>query len=713
MTTVQKRDHEPVTKLRQLAESVGLLLEWIGSDDRPQSLSEERQRSMLERLGWPASDDDEITASLTRWRERQHPAAFDRLPPMLIADQGRPLRVPVADSGDCGFSIRLESGEMLDGRLDAEGHLPEIEEIGYHRVSFLTERGDDSVSRLLAVAPPRCFTLQDIAADRGEAQPSYWGVAVQLYGLRRDGDAGIGDLSALDELCDAVAEAGADAVAISPVHALFAAHPERFSPYSPSSRLFHNVWHASPESLFDEETLERARAPFVESMTQQESLALIDWPASARLKLAMLERLFLHVQRDESALEWRSRLVAFRRDGGEGLERHCRFEVLQAHADEADWRQWPEAWRDPRSEEVEAFAEQHRESITFAVFLQWLVAAGLDRVQQNACRAGMAVGLIADLAVGVDPAGSQAWSDPKELYQGLSVGSPPDAFNAHGQSWGVAAFSPEGLVDAGYHGFLAMLRASLAHAGGLRIDHVLGLSRLWLVPEGESAQQGAYLRYPLEDLLRLVSLESWRHRAIVIGEDLGTVEEGLRDTLAARGVLGMSVMWFERDGADFLRSDTWRESTMATTSTHDLPTVAGWWLGNDLQWRDRLGLLAEDETLHGLHEARGEDRQRLARVCGLCDDRDDASESVDLDAMDVENVIDAALLHVARTPTPLALFPLEDLLGLHEQANLPGTFDEHPNWRRRLPVPAPQALSEPRVQQRLKRIESTRRERRT
>ncbi|MGM8849612.1 4-alpha-glucanotransferase [Salinicola halophyticus] len=730
----------PGGSLQQLAEAVGLLVDWTGSDGQPQSLSPARQREMLTHLGWPAGDDDEIAASLARWRARHRPASFEQLPPLLIADQGAPWRVPVVDGSGCAFALRLESGETLDGHLDASGCLPAIEETGYHRVSFLTERGDESVTRVLAVAPPRCFTLDDTAREQGEARPSYWGVAVQLYALRRDDDGGIGDLQALAELCTSVARAGADAVAISPMHALFAAHPERFSPYSPSSRLFYNVWHAAPECLFDEQTLSQARAPFSEAMAKQATLELIDWPASARLKLSMLERLFVHVQHDEGALAWRSQLVAFRRDGGDGLERHCRFEVLQAHADVADWRQWPQAWQDPGSDTVEAFAEQHREAITFAVFLQWLVAAGLDRVQTEARRAGMAMGLIADLAVGVDPAGSQAWSDPSELFPGLSVGSPPDAFNAQGQSWGVAAFSPEGLVDSGYRGFLAMLRASLAHAGGLRIDHVLGLSRLWLVPEGASAQQGAYLRYPLDDLLRLVSLESWRHRAIVIGEDLGTVEEGLREKLAARGVLGMSVMWFERDGEAFLPADAWRETTMATTSTHDLPTVAGWWLENDLRWRDRLGLLAPQETLAELSEQRRQDRHRLASVCGLDeiatavgsekahgdsgdvfnDSSDGSSDDSSGDAnggsnegVNVDDVIDAVLVHVATTPTPLALFPLEDLLGLKEQANLPGTFDEHPNWRRRLPAPAPQALNDSAVQQRLARIDRVRRERRT
>ncbi|NRB55904.1 MAG: 4-alpha-glucanotransferase [Salinicola sp.] len=697
--------------LHQLAAAVGLLLEWVGSNDQRQTLPADRQRAMLTRLGWPAGDDEEVAASLARWRSRQRPGSFGRLPPMLLADQGQSAPVPVAEAGGSAFTVRFESGELLEGRLDAAGHLPPMGETGYHSVSFLTPTGDESVTRILAVAPSRCFTLDDIARERRDARASYWGVAAQLYGLRRDGDGGIGDLVALDDLCETVARAGADAVAISPLHALFAAHPERYSPYSPSSRLFYNVWHASPECLFDDETLAWARAPFSEAMEQQSALALIDWPASARLKLSMLERLFLHVQRDESALAWRSQLVAFRRDGGDSLERHCRFEVLQAQAKCSDWRQWSEAWRDPGSDAVEAFAEQHREAITFAVFLQWLMAAGLDRVQHNARRAGMAVGLIADLAVGVDPAGSQAWSDPHELFQGLTVGSPPDAFNAQGQGWGVAAFSPEGLVDSGYRGFLAMLRAGLAHAGGLRIDHILGLSRLWLVPEGESPQRGAYLRYPLDDLLRLVALESWRHRAIVIGEDLGTVEADFRERLAAKGILGMSVMWFEREGDAFLPADAWREHTLATTSTHDLPTVAGWWRENDLRWRERLGWLEGSESHAHLSEQRREDRRRLALVCGLGEVV--ADDGIAGDRVDVDDLIDAALGHVASTPTPLALFPLEDLMGLEEQANLPGTVDEHPNWRRRLPVPAPQALEARTVRQRLTRIDRIRRGRRS
>lgn len=693
--------------LRELAEAVGLLLEWTDSDDRHCSLPVERQRAMLTRLGWPADNGEAVAQSLQRWRSLHRPAQLSQLPSLLIADQGTGYRITCDQAGDMAYALRLENGETREGRLDAEGRLPPIEVTGYHRLALLQAGGDECVTRTLAVTPPRCFSPADLDAGNDAHAGALWGVTVQLYGLRREGDAGIGDLQALDTLCQRLAPVGADAVAISPVHALFGAHPERFSPYSPSSRLYYNVWHAAPECLFDADTVARARAPFADAMTLQEQQALIDWPASVHLKLAMLERLFLHMQRDESALEWRSQFVAFRRDGGESLERHCRFEVLQAQAEEPDWRRWPPSWQDPTSAEVETFAEQHREAITFAAFLQWLTAAGLDRVQRRAIDSGMRIGLIADLAVGVDPAGSQAWSHPDELLTEFSVGAPPDAFNAQGQTWGVAAFSPSGLVASGYQGFLAMLRAGFAHAGGLRIDHILGFSRLWLVPQGESARQGAYLRFPFDDMLRLVALESWRHRAIVIGEDLGTVEAGLRERLSARGVLGMSVMWFERDGDDYLPATEWRSDTMATTSTHDLPTVAGWWQGVDLRWRERLGLLGEGETLSGLIEQRCQARRRLARTWELDAIADD--DGIAGDDIDIDDVVDAALVHVASTPTPLALLPLEDLLGLMEQANLPGTLDEHPNWRRRLPLTVDQSLDDPQVKRRLQRIAHLRR----
>ncbi|WP_110668940.1 4-alpha-glucanotransferase [Salinicola halophilus] len=693
-------DRDP-SSLRALAEAVGLILEWSGSDDQPKTLAPERQREMLARLGFSADDETQASESLDRLRQRLPPYDCQTLPPLLIADQGVSYAVPLMSGAGMAFTLRLESGETLEGQLDDWGCLPIVRACGYHSLTLMGRRGEECATRTLAVAPSRCFMPSDVLSSPSPST-RLWGVAAQLYGLRREGDGGLGDLESLAALCESLGSAGADALAISPIHAQLGDDGRNYSPYSPSSRLYYNVWHAAPEALFDAETLAKVREPFADAMAAQEQQTLIDWPTSVRLKLEMLERLFDHVQRDESALAWRSQFVAFRRDGGEALERHCRFEALQAHAETRDWRQWPAEWQNAYSDTVEAFVDEHRETVTFAAFLQWLMAAGLDAVQQRAKEAGMSVGLIADLAVGVDPSGSQAWSFPEEMLTTFSVGAPPDAFNAHGQKWGVAAFSPLGLVDSGYRGFLGMLRAGFAHAGGLRIDHILGLSRLWLIPEGVEADGGAYLRYPLDDMLRLVALESWRHRAIVIGEDLGTVEAGLREQLESRGVLGISVFWFERDGDDFLPAAKWRSGTMATTTTHDLPTIAGWWQGHDLEWRESLGLFGEGETLEGSRAERRRDRRRLAEACGL--GFADADDGLDSDAIAVDTVIDAVIDFVNATPTALTLLPLEDVLGLIEQPNLPGTIDEHPNWRRRLTAPASELLKAPAAQQRLSRI---------
>jgi 4-alpha-glucanotransferase len=384
--------------------------------------------------------------------------------------------------------------------------------------------------------------------------PPLWGVAAQLYGLRRTGDGGIGDYSALARLAVESAKRGAHALAVSPTHAMFSAEPERFSPYSPSSRLWLNVTHIDVEAVFGAQAARAAieAAQAGDTWTQLERLNLIDWPKAVRLKLKVLRTLFeqfcVHDRAQDAplALEFN----AFCVHGGRSLEDHARFEALQAvqlaqAEPNGHWRNWPEALRNPRSAEVEAFANANRHEVEFYLFLQWLAAKGLSQAQLAARDAGMAVGLIADLAVGCDSAGSHAWSYRDDMLQGVSVGAPPDLFNQAGQAWGLTTFSPRAMRTQGFSAFIDMLRAAFAHAGGVRIDHILGLRRLWLVPDGESAANGAYLRYPLEDMLRLIALESWRHRSIVIGEDLGTVPPGFRERLDEHGIEGIRVLWFE------------------------------------------------------------------------------------------------------------------------------------------------------------------------
>jgi 4-alpha-glucanotransferase len=499
--------------------------------------------------------------------------------------------------------------------------------------------------------PPRAFTLDRRA----------WGVGVQGYSLRGPGCPEFGDFGALAAFAAEAGGAGADALAISPVHALFAADAGRYSPYGPSSRLFLNGLYA------------RARTPPARDAGDGE---LIDWPRAIPAKLGRLRR-------DHAALEDRAGLDAFIAAGGQDLRDHAVFEAIHGHVfprlGSHGWQAWPAALHDPRSEAVAAFAREHASEVDFHLFLQWRADADLAAAQAAALKAGMAVGLIADIAVGMDGGGSHAWSRPGDLLKGLSIGAPPDAFQAEGQDWGLAAFSPMALRASNYDGFRATLRAAMRHSGGVRIDHVMGLRRLWLVPHGAGPTEGAYLTYPFEDLLRIVAEESQACRAVVVAEDLGTVPPGFRETLQERGIMGMRVLWFERtlDGG-FIPPGQWTAAAAALTTTHDLPTVAGWWRGRDLDWAERLGRKADGP------DKRAADRARLWSACGAQGPAP-APEAP-------RPAVDAAIALVASTPCELALIAAEDLLGLDEQPNLPGTMQEHPNWRRRLP---PHPLSHP------------------
>ncbi|MBC7800364.1 MAG: 4-alpha-glucanotransferase, partial [Gemmatimonadaceae bacterium] len=553
---------------------------------------------------------------------------------------------------------------------------------GYQRLTL------DGHRTVLAVAPARCFSIQDAAPGQ---RP--WVLAVQLYALRRAGDAGLGDLGALQDLIGPAASRGAAGIAISPMHAQFSADVDRFSPYSPSSRTLLNVLHSRLDMPQDPET------------ARLEAMDLVDWPAASRQRLGALRAMF-----DGADAATLVGVAAFRAQEGNALETHARFEALHAYHFGADptqwhWRTWPEAYRNPASPAVASFAQAHSTEVAFHAFLQWQADRSLAQTQRVALDAGMPIGLIADLAVGADSGGSQCWSRQEEMLIGLSVGAPPDLLSPQGQNWGLAAFSPRGLVLHGFGAFLEMLRHAMRHAGGVRIDHALGLARLWVVPDGASAADGAYIAFPVTDMLRLIALESHRNRAIVLGEDLGTIPDGFQERLEDAAMLGMRVLWFERSlDQRFTAPRIWTGTAAAMTSTHDLPTTAGWWAGRDLDWRGRLGLLGD--AGHQQHERQVRARDRTALWDTM---RDSGAASGDAPAPgDADAIADAAGRHVGRSACDLVILPIEDALALTEQPNLPGTMDEHPNWRRRLSGPAANLLDAPAVTARLAALTQSR-----
>ena len=405
-----------------------------------------------------------------------------------------------------------------------------------------------------------------------------------------------------------------------------------------------------------------------------------------------------------------SQLEAYRRREGDVLETHARFEALHAHIFGADhtrwhWRTWPEEYRNPASRAVEAFARQHADAVRLHAFMQFMADRSLGDAQRAARAAGMPIGLIADLAVGADSGGSHCWSRQSETLLGLSIGAPPDLLSIEGQNWGLAAFNPRGLVQNGFGAYIELLRSAMRHSGGVRIDHALGLARLWVVPDGASAKEGAYVAFPTADLFRLIALESHRNQAVVLGEDLGTIPDGFQERMDTAGVLRMRVLWFERDQLDrFTPPGTWSTGAAAMTSTHDLATVAGWWTGRDLEWRGNLGLLGDEGNRAWEWQARGRDRHLLWQAM-----QDSGAAQGDVPAdWDAHPVVDAAVRHIGASACEFVILPIEDALALPEQPNLPGTLGEHPNWRRRLPGNAADLLDAPGVAPRLAALNTAR-----
>lgn len=659
--------------LARLCKLAGVSPRWTDVWGQTRDVAPPVLRAVLAALDLPAATPAQAADTLARWRERP--------PAMLTARAGGALRVP----GDTAtrYAIELDNGQVVRGLAepDAAGGLAlrAPRQPGYHSLRV----GNASIA--LAVAPPRAPTLARLLAS---PRPRRWGVAAQIYSLRgtADPDDGHGDFGAVAELAVAAASHGADALALSPAHALFAAAPRRCSPYSPSTRLFLNILYADPLDTFSAAECAAARRP-----SPCADGPLIDWPQSAGARLAMLRRLHRGLASDDPRA---AELARFRAEGGPALRDHALFEALHAANGATDWRGWPAAWRNPAAALAAGCARDHVREVDFHIFAQWLARRSLAHAQAAACEAGMGVGLIADLAVGVDPAGSQTWAQPDAMLGGLNVGAAPDLHHPGGQDWRLTACSPATLATQGYAAYIDMLRRALASTGGVRIDHVLGLARLWVIPEGAPPDQGAYLAFPVDDLLRLAALEAWRHRAVLIGENLGTVPPDFNARLRAHGVLGMNVLWLQREtgpgGAGRFRPPRrWPASAVAMTSTHDLPTLRGWWQERDIDW------------CASAHEAGAQRRQRDQDRRALW--RQAAPPGLAATAPPAEPPRAALLSHVARCRAPLMLVPLEDLAGLAEQPNVPGC-PSHPNWRRRMPATAAAMLAQPAARQALAAI---------
>lgn len=666
--------------LKDLARRAGVATEWRDQTGVERAVSLETLRAILSALGLPVGSEGERRRALEALARPRGMAGF------VTARVGEPVRLAIEGVGPARVEIELEDGSRsaVEAGADLGGLvLPGFATPGYHRA--MLAGGPVTI----AVAPARCVTFSDLNDGR-----SGWGLSSQIYALRRAGDGGIGDFGGVAALGRAAGALGADALAVSPAHALYGADPQRYSPYSPSTRLFYNPLHADPAAVLPDSVVREiaAASGLQEAMATLERLPQVDWHRATPLKLKLLRAVYQRLRDPSAGLDAaRSAFANALTTASPLLRAHAIFEVLHAAElaqDKAawDWRHWRSAHRDPDSPDVAAFARDHAGDVDLQIFLQWLTGHSYTQAHRACREAGMKVGLIADLAIGMDSAGSHAWSRQEDVLVGLTIGAPPDYYARDGQNWGLTTFSPRGLEASGYAPFIETLRASLRHVGGIRIDHVMGLNRLWLIPEGASALEGTYVSLPSEALFALVALESWRHRAIVIGEDLGTLPHGFREELQERGIAGMRVLRFERDGDRYIQPRDWDPAATALTTTHDLVPTAGWWAGSDLP---------EDNAEQ---DARAWERGLLwdafARAGAASGDRPAPEET--------DPVVDAAIRYVAGSPCTLKLIAMEDVLGVRDQPNVPGTTTEKPNWRHRLAGDAATLLEDERVKARLK-----------
>jgi len=707
---------EAGSDLNRLCELVGIAAEFTDIWGRTHGTSDATRVALLQAMGVIA-DESGVAAALTERDQRDWQRG---LPAVVVRrEEALPYRWEIcfderAATPAVRWTLALETGETRTGEMRAS----ELQRIaygeiggvryartvfewrerlpaGYHRFSLDGLQAGTPAAMTLIIAPARCF----LPPGLGEAG-RVWGPALQLYAVRSGHNWGIGDFTDLKNALEISARAGAGVVGLNPLHALFPHNPGHISPYSPSSRLYLNPLYLDVEAIPEFTECEAAGNLVAEPQFQARlralrSAELVDYPGLAEAKLGALRVLYRHF-RERHQLAGTTRGTAFARylsEGGDSLLRFALYHALQEHfhAEDAQvwgWPVWPEPYRNPAAPAVCDFLDANRERVEFYAWTQWLAEEQLAACGQRSLELGLTVGLYQDLAVSVDRAGAEAWAWQELYAESVSIGSPPDDFNLHGQNWGLPPIIPERLAEAAYAPFVATLRANMKHSGALRIDHVMGLMRLFWVPPGATPQEGAYVRYPLEDLLGILALESHRNRCMVIGEDLGTLPEGLAEHLQAAGVLSYRLLLFEKEAdGSFKAPAAYPHRALAAASTHDLPTLKSFWLGHDLDLRAQLSLYPSEELRTRQAVERAQDRTRLLVAlerekllpAGM------TIHPVSAPEMTPELAL-AIHVYIARSSAQLMMVQMEDVLGQLEQVNLPATTDQYPNWQRKLPL---------------------------
>jgi 4-alpha-glucanotransferase len=703
--------HRP--HLRELADRVGILPHYTAA-----STGEERRTSdatrveLLAAMGLDASTE---ATSLQALRDIVEGEKRRLVEPVQVATQEGAagevtVRLPAGDAAPIEWSLELDTEE---GRTErAEGRVASRDERtglrlsipgtplrpGYHSLRVAVERSGRryQAQQTRIVAPSRCTTVEERIGEHRA-----FGLWANLYSVRSPGTWGTGDAGDLRALLELAAEQGAAFVGVNPLHALWN-RGEHVSPYSPISRLHRSLLYLEmasvPELCFCPVAQERIASPqFVRRLKRFRAATHIDYDEVAKAKREILELLhetFTAQERDADTPRGRA-YRRFLEGGGRALQNFATFlaltEYLEPTTEEEGWRRWPPPYRHPDSVAVRRFREDHRKSVDFHCWVQFELDRQLAEAAGAARALGLPIGIYGDLAIGSSAGGSDAWAFPDLFADGSNVGAPPDDFARSGQDWGFPPIDPHRLSAQSYGYWIQMLRSAFAHTGALRIDHIMGLFRLYWIPSGRPATEGAYVRYPARELLGILALESQRAGALVIGEDLGTVPRGLAARLARWGILSSRVLYFERRRGSFRASKRYSRRALVTANTHDLAPLAGFLSGSDLQLRREVGQIATDEELDTLRRQRASDcdalRSRLANEDLL---------PADPAPLRTDQFASAVTAFLCRTPAPLVGLSLDDLVGETEPVNLPGVASsQHRSWTRRMRVPLDQLPSHP------------------
>ncbi|HUG99187.1 MAG TPA: 4-alpha-glucanotransferase [Gammaproteobacteria bacterium] len=675
---------------------------------REHALSEDTLRDLLAALGHASGDEAVLQREADALEEREW---LRVLAPVAVLRDGDSVPLTVFEPllPVIRWRVETEQGDTLSGAA-APAELPvlgrrRIRELSYARValalpplppgyhSLSLEKSDDTplASSRLIVAPLRCYE-PEVLRDGGRV----WGTAIQLYTLRSARNWGIGDFTDLAGFAAAVAGLGADFVGLNPLHALFPADPASCAPYSPSSRFFLNIAYIDPEAVPEFADCVEARRLVATPEFQRRLAGLrdvphVDYPGVLGCKLEVLRNLHRAFRAGGSKAR-RFEFQQYVKSHGDALEKYALFHAIHEHLSAAGetggWPAWPAAWRDPGGAAARSFLAAEPEAVEFHGWLQWIATTQLNAAECAARDAGMRLGLYHDLAVGPHGGGAETWAD-RDLYaDGATVGAPPDSLAPQGQDWAIPPWHPDALRACAYEPFVRLLRANMGRGGALRIDHVMMLFRLWWVPRGRPSAEGGYVHYRLDELMAIVALESHRQRCLVIGEDLGTVPSEVRAAMARHGLYSYRVLLFERDGEGrFRRPGDYPRRALATASTHDLPPLASFWTGSDIDLRERLGLYPEPGQAARERAGRAAARDALwdALAAEGLVEPDTAADGATV-SPPPETLANAVQCFLARSASAVLALQPEDWLGVDTPVNVPGTHEAYLNWARKLPA---------------------------